>query len=1239
MTMEVKTMLFIILWLISPIVLLILFLVQLSTCSELKRSNKALSQQVNALLEQLAQSAENKEKTSSETNEQGAQENMPAEALVQSTAAAPQPVSPPPAAQQPSTPYQLPPQIQYNIPSPVPPAPAKPVVYAEKVDAFVKPQNKTPVKKISTINIILILGALFLSLSGFIFAAATWGVLNSFFKAVVLVSFSALFFGIHSFTERKLKLEQTGKIFYILGSVFLPAAVVAAGLLEVFGHYLSFYGDGRLLLFAILALSVCIPFFKGANDYNSKFFAAVSHYSFSAAVVFILFHVIPRADIAVLASAVYSLLIVIAEPFIKDFYDEIFGKDNVFSAQYGYFALISTTLLGIISTCVFLDDTFSVVTLSAFAVYSACFLTRSITEKNSIFSSIAFAFFITISLFSGFDPDSISSITCVIASTALIYATLSAMGLLPEIIRKIMKGFAIAAACIAGMLAIAENISYLVDNSVPTWEMILASGVVFAEMLILAIRYKSSEFKAFTFAALIWFVTDLMLIFEIGLAGILISFAIVTVYFLITRFTPINDKLYCGINDIVFAIYTIINSVCCCVDSDTGCFAAIVVLVAGIVCTIICRHEKLSAILCPILTFQTALPLFLIFMEYNIVFPYAMDNGDSAMSVILILFCVITTVLLFIPKAANYIKSYLVSVYCLLPVFIVSCIIWESADFVTTLAVCAFYLVTVLCPAKDKLRKPVFDIAFSVFTLICSVICCCVDETNLIGSIIILIAAVICLAIANRGKISVIFCPIFTFQLVLPLYMLFRDYELALPYTIESGDSAMSVIVILFCILASLFLFVPKAERYAKSYGISVLCILPVFLISCMIWESADFVSMLAVCIYIAVLLARYSFPKNYFSHINILNGAILLTSLIAGFKFLDDLDYLVCFPSVALMLIFAVYALCEAFDVFRNGNPYICTFLWFTAPLFSSWLFISGAEAGDNAMMIFGAVLAVCSAFTSVIKKNTFNLILPMIILTFAIAETYVEEMLIIPLVVFVAAGRVLFNDKMIKKFYVDVFSFGAFLPVIVFFFEASDDFKEWAAILVTALLILNLVRKGNTSLTNRRTITVAGVFIFPLFWFQPLFEVPEMINVQFNLLPVFFFCLLVKLIWKDAAEKADNFSFIAAIISLVILFIESFTSSDSFDAVFIGTVLFIMLAVSFIIKKKRWFVLAVASMVASGILLSFGQRDSIAWLVYLALAGAALIALGLANELKKQQQKTGEETKLSRFMSDWTW
>ncbi len=1039
-------MLFILLWLISPIILLVLYLVQLSANAELKRSNKALNEKLQALLSQNSQASD-------AAVEPQTEEALPPE----------QPVD----VRQTELSYKLPPQVQ------TPPS-AAPTEYAEK--AAYAP---APKKKISTINIILILGALFLSLSGFIFAAAAWGVLNSFFKAVVLVSFSALFFGIHSFTERKLKLEQTGRIFYILGSVFLPAAVVAAGLLEVFGEYLSFYGDGRLLVFAAVTLSVCIPFFKGAHDYKNKFFAAVSHYSFSATVVFLLFHIIPRADVAVLVSAVYSLITVIAEPLVKRIYDRLFGEENIFSEQYSYCTIISTTVLGILSICVFLDDTLNLVTLFAFAIYSVCFLTKTVTEKHNSFSAVAFAVFITISLFSGFDPDTLSGFTCITASTALIYAVLSAMGILPDAVRKAFKILAITVSAIAGLMGIIENTLYLIDESVPTLEIVLASGVVFAEMLILALRYKSNEFKTFTFAALIWFVTDLVLIFELGLCGILICFAAVTAYFLAARITPLKSKLESGANDIVFAIYTLINSICCCVENDIGCFAAIGVLLLGTAITAALKNGKYSAVLCPILTFQTALPTLLIFMDNNIVFPYAVENGDSA----------------------------------------------------------------------------------------------------------------------------------------------------------------MSVIIILFCILASLFLFIPKATAYAKSYGISLLCLFPVFIISCIIWESADFVSMLAICVYTALFLAKHSFPKEKFTHINLLNSAILITSFIAGIKLLDNSDYLFCFPAVAVMLIFAVYALGEAFDVFQNVNPHICGFLWWTAPLLGCCLFISGCDAGDTALIIFGAILALCTSFASVIKKNTFNMLLPIIAFTVAIDESFDSVMLVIPLVLFLASGRILFNERMFNKRYFDIFSIGAYLPVVVFLCETSSDLESWIAVLLLALLTLNLMRKGHGSTANRRCVTAAGLFIFPLFWIQPFFDVPELINIQFNLLPVFFFCLLVKLIWKDAASKADSFSFAAAIISLVILFVESLTSSDSFDAVFIGIVLFIMLAVSFIIKKKRWFVLAVASMAASGVLLSFGQRDSIAWLVYLALAGAALITLGLANELKKQQQKNGEETKLSRFMSDWTW
>ncbi len=181
--------------------------------------------------------------------------------------------------------------------------------------------------------------------------------------------------------------------------------------------------------------------------------------------------------------------------------------------------------------------------------------------------------------------------------------------------------------------------------------------------------------------------------------------------------------------------------------------------------------------------------------------------------------------------------------------------------------------------------------------------------------------------------------------------------------------------------------------------------------------------------------------------------------------------------------------------------------------------------------------------------------------------------------------------------------------------------------------------MRRGQTSQTNRVILTIAVAFLFPLWWGVPFFTVPELIAVQFNLLPVVIFCVILRFIWHDALPAVYNFAFVSAIISLVVLFIDAMFSGNNFDSIFIGVVLFIMLAVSFIIKKKRWFVLAVASMVTSAVLLSISRLDSIAWLVYLAIAGAALIALGVMNELKKQQKKDGEDTKLTRFMSDWKW
>lgn len=1065
-------------WLIAPIVLTILYVVALNEKSALKKEVSFLNQQINELRLKIS-------KISTGEHIPDKSDIMP---VVSETKPVPEP-APRPIPQY-SNLYKndktetvveeqnkpVPETVKVNAEQNIP---ATQKAVAEKISepkTVVKTEKNVPEKKTSAMRIILILGALFLCLSGFIFAAATWGVLNTFFKTVVLLSFSIFFFAMHSLTERKLKLMQTGRVFYILGSLFLPAAFVAAGILKVFGEYLSFSGDGCLLMTAITTFSFCIPFFKGAHDYKSKILASVSHYSFSVTVFLLLLHFIPRADVAILINAIYSFAVILTEPLVKKLYNKIFGEENVFSAIYSYFTVISVTILSLLSNFVFIGETMSIVTLLAFAIYGVTFLIKTVSEKSGMFSVSFFALFITISLFTGFDPDSFSAVILVIVSTAFIYGLLSFMGIFSEEMQKIFRYFGICVASIAGSLFAIDIIICLVKETTPSLMSIISSFIVTAELLILSVRHKTNGLKSLTFVSLIWLITGFVLLFNLNFIGnIIIPFLVVLAYYFLMSITSLKNVLKSEYaNDIIFGIYAVTSSFISSIDST---------------------------------------------------------------------------------------------------------------------------------------------------------------ETRFISIAILLISA-ISMIICNRGKIAVIFCPIFTFQLALPIFTL-----TSFSYDMDVSNLGISIVLILFCLLASVLLFIKKAKDYAVSYGISLLAVIPIFFISFLLCKDASFIPLIFVIGYTVVLFIKHSLPNGKYGDVNLINGAVLLTSFIMGVEFLDGIAFVFCLPAIVMMVMFAFSILSTMHKAFPNVNRPIQKFLWFSLPIMSSVLMISGCAEDELLIVVFGTVLLICAGFVSVFGKNTLNLIPPIIILPIVVSVLCEPEILIIPLIMLVLTGRLLFREKLFDKTNSDVFSIGAFLPVIAFFFSEPNDMMGWFGILVFALLILNLIRKGHSSISNKILTTVSGIFIFPLVWFQPFVEIPELIKVQFALLPVLFYCVLIKFIWKDYPKAADTFSFISAIVSLVILFIASFISGNSFDAVFIGILLFIMLVISFVIKKKRWFVLSVSSMVVSGILLSFGQKDSIAWLVYLALAGVVLIAMGLANEMKKQQEKTGEETKLSRFMSDWTW
>ncbi|MGN0674730.1 MAG: hypothetical protein ACI4KG_03195, partial [Oscillospiraceae bacterium] len=184
-------MIFIFLWLISPIVLLILFLVQLSKTSDLKRVNKELTEKINKLISEKGNEVHTVQDTQPVQPDLNTEVPVSEDDITESAAVTEQTcesVSAPQNAFGYDMPYAMPQTVKAPAEKPqdVPMNTSAPV-QAMKMP---KPQNS-----VSTINIILILGALLISLSGIIFAVAAWGVLNTFFKAVVLLSFSAVFFG------------------------------------------------------------------------------------------------------------------------------------------------------------------------------------------------------------------------------------------------------------------------------------------------------------------------------------------------------------------------------------------------------------------------------------------------------------------------------------------------------------------------------------------------------------------------------------------------------------------------------------------------------------------------------------------------------------------------------------------------------------------------------------------------------------------------------------------------------------------------------------------------------------------------------------------------------------------------------------------------------------------------------------------------------------------------------------
>lgn len=1111
-------------WLVAPVPLLILTIIFGCNSKKLKEQIKQLEKE-NELLRNKASEVPPTacEQVMSADNEAAAAENtQPEQPNVTETVQPP--ITEPPKAETPP-PYQSAPNAEsrYNMPyyGSTKSNDAPPVPQAAKST----PAPAERAHKVSSINVMLILGALFIIISGLIFATTAWKFLSSGVRAIVIFSFSAVFFAVSSLAERKFKLPKTGVLFYTLGSTFLPITLIAAGYFKVFGEWFSLFGGGRALLLALTFAALSAVCIKGSCDYKSKAFSWCGLISFSAAVCSLIYQFTEDSiAVSALAVSIYSF----AALFLCDLLSKkLSERFDVLISQLNTFAAVNTLILsisGIITTCS--KEANGIISLIACIIFAAGYLKSSFTEKNGFSGAIPFTVLITFGMFATFSPDNFKDVTCTVTLISVIPAALSLMGLVPEKLRGALKIISNIGAVIALVFCAAAALS-----AEPSWLALGAYAILAAEILVLGLMHKNEA----------------------------------------------NGKAMLNV------------------------FPAACVVIALFLSRLIFSYaETPNKLLYTILTFTA----FTAVLQVLFIFVFRTKLRTAASDVI---FALSSGIAMFFALAECEYSAWLVLVSCLVTVGTVLLPAfdtekpWKNTLFSSAAMIWSGFMAF---PLSQLMENAVPQLSLGV------------SRTIILTSFSIVLAAVsaavtfLCKNKTTDTAVSV------TLRLILSSYFI---------YLAALGNAFISPV---FFIIAAICLF--RGIKLKSNAEFTISNLLGIILAGLAAYDANRqfgfehiilFMCGMAAVIYIICLFTHESggsFEK--ISNIVSRYGMLVLTSLALFYLSVDGSPF-----SAAYTLMTLLFFLLTATSFYNSR---------LTVPLIIPFILFYTAAVNSLEEFFISAGCFVTYEDHLVNPILTYHNYSPT-----AIAAA-------VMIIISIALSYILHRDSVLGKEnrkMPDCFAITRFVGVIIYFNEALGDKDEWFSIWLTAACLLSLCRSEQKPVFRRWIYTVVLTAPVIAWIFQPFFELPDVIELELKILPVLIYCAVIRMLWKEKLTVIDNVTFGIYAFSYLLLFADALSSGLIADGLIIVITSFILLVFSFIVKKKKWFILSVAVLLTATLFMSRNFWASLAWWVYLLAAGLILIAIGAANELKKQsaakENKSEFEKKVTRFMSEWTW
>lgn len=251
------------------------------------------------------------------------------------------------------------------------------------------------------------------------------------------------------------------------------------------------------------------------------------------------------------------------------------------------------------------------------------------------------------------------------------------------------------------------------------------------------------------------------------------------------------------------------------------------------------------------------------------------------------------------------------------------------------------------------------------------------------------------------------------------------------------------------------------------------------------------------------------------------------------------------------------------------------------------------------------------------------------------------------------IVLSRVVFSSSLFKKnelgeFFDPFVAAAAMMPIMMLRYGSFDPHTDppdkvmlrafvFTAWLEAGALFTGLVRKGNKEKTNTVFKLIAS-FAYMLAFIERPFLVSDeqVIEFKITLTAIVVFGFAAKYILKTNKPLADNFATVVHVLALILLIGDALSNTSLANTLVVLTTAVVIMIVSFVIKRKRWFLISSVTLVGLTVYITRDFLMSMSWWVYLLVVGVILIVIAVSNEYLKNK-KTDNEKK--HFFEEWKW